>query len=563
MQATPSHPAPQPTLPLWKGLIASVLVHTLAAILLGTLPRVTAQPAASESLFEELPAVVTLEPPEPPAPAEAASAKAPELPKPEPEKQLAEQPQQQTKSVSPPPPPPPVLAAKEPEPRQVRLGSNTSLSEAATMTWLGFDEYIEHTGAQSEVDQAQFTMDAPGPRASVPSEGANAPMGNPIVGSGATASPRVQPQPAPASAPDTPTLIADQSARPPSPKSTNAPEPARSPSNADSPPPPSQPAPSLPIKPGPEAEQAEPREKVTAAAPAPTSLPQSITKQDNKEIAQPNAGNPTGETTITPREGVSGSSTPPEFPIQDQAIKPADDPKTETGPAREAIRPAQPTQQSEEAAKPDSLRDTPEHRNAPRESEKENAKSPSTDEAQSSPLPAAPESQGPRPDPATETKPIQTPQSPNSQNPQQPPDSPANPAPPGPQGIPVQPRAGNGQEGRGILSDRESLAAAIKKAIVVDKWGQPLVAKGLRIRTVRPKFSKYTEITSRGSPVVRILFDRTGKAKEVILLSSSGVQDVDRPVVDAAYQWIAAGKELEELREIPPETVAIDVRVIR
>lgn len=562
MQDTPSHPAPQSTLPLWKGLIASVLVHVFAAILLGTLTRVTAQPAPSESLFEELPAVVTLEPPETPQ----ETAKAPEPPEPEPEKQLAERPEQPPESAPPPPPPPPppVLAAKkEPEPKQVRLGSNTSLSETATMTWLGFDEYIEHTGAQSEVDQAQFTMDAPGPRASVPAEGANAPMGNPIVGSGATASPRAQPQPAPANSPDTPTLIADQSARPPSSTSTSAPESARSPSNADSRTPPTQPAPSRPIKPDPEAEQGEPREKVTAAAPAPTSLPQSITKQDNKEIAQPNAGNPTGETTITPREGVNGSPTPPEFPIQDQAIKPADDPKTETGPAREAVRPAQPTQQSEEAAKPDSLRDTPEHRNAKRESEKENAKSSSTDEAQSSPLPAAPESQGPRPDPATEEKPLQSPPTPNSQNPQQPPDSPANPAPLGPQGLPVQPRAGNGQEGRGILSDRESLAAAIKKAIVVDKWGQPLVAKGLRIRTVRPKFSKYTEITSRGSPVVRILFDRTGKAKEVILLSSSGVQDVDRPVVDAAYQWIAAGKELEELREIPPETVAIDVRVIR
>ena len=133
-------------------------------------------------------------------------------------------------------------------------------------------------------------------------------------------------------------------------------------------------------------------------------------------------------------------------------------------------------------------------------------------------------------------------------------------------GVHVPSGGGTGRDGVGILSDREATAAAIKNAVNVTTWGRPLVAKGLKIRTVRPRLSKYTEITARGAPVIRILFDRTGKAREVLVLQSSGNKDVDRPVVDAAYQWTAEGKELASLGELPnsvPETMAIDVRVIR
>jgi len=115
-----------------------------------------------------------------------------------------------------------------------------------------------------------------------------------------------------------------------------------------------------------------------------------------------------------------------------------------------------------------------------------------------------------------------------------------------------------------VLSDRESLAAAIRRAVNLERWGQPLVAKGLTIKTVRPKFSKYTQITSGArAPVIRVMFLRSGKVDNVIVLSTSGVADVDRPVVDAAFQWTAEGEALQKLSDNPPETIPIDVRVIR
>ncbi len=514
-------------LPLWKGLIASVIVHALAALLLGAMPRTPPSTLAADAFFEELPALVTLEPP-PEAPQDERTP-LPDPPKPDPATQLAQQ------TPPPPPLPTPPPTPKEPEPKRVRLGSPTSPSEAATMTWLGFDEFIAHGGTPSEVDQAQFTMEAPGPRAALPSLGANTPTGALPKPVSITSTPNTAaPSSPPLSNPDeTPTIIADESRRP-----REAEPPARTSATAPTTPP-SQPE----LARTSESDPGEPRERITPAAPAPASLPKAITPQDKEEISHPGTGDTPAEPTITPRKPVPGAPESPEFPTGEKAIKPPDDPTTEIGPQRDGVQAASPP-----APKPAS--EKPEATEAP------------APEPKPTKLPESSETQGPRPDPTSEAN-TETPKSPQPKigESQQPPaQTPSTPTPPG---LPVPQRTGTGSEGRGILSDRESLASAIKKAVVVEKWGQPLVAKGLRIRTVRPKFSKYTEITSRGSPVVRILFDRSGKAREVILLSSSGVQDVDRPVMDAAYQWTATGKELEELRENPPETVAIDVRVIR
>jgi protein TonB len=53
----------------------------------------------------------------------------------------------------------PPAVEPEPEPDPLRLGLNDST--ATSLTWLGFDEYIEHFADQSEVDQPELTMDPP------------------------------------------------------------------------------------------------------------------------------------------------------------------------------------------------------------------------------------------------------------------------------------------------------------------------------------------------------------------------------------------------------------------
>ncbi len=58
-------------------------------------------------------------------------------------------------AIMPEEPPPRV----EPEPDPLRLGLNDST--ATSLTWLGFDEYIEHIAEQSEVDQPELTIDPP------------------------------------------------------------------------------------------------------------------------------------------------------------------------------------------------------------------------------------------------------------------------------------------------------------------------------------------------------------------------------------------------------------------
>jgi len=119
-------------------------------------------------------------------------------------------------------------------------------------------------------------------------------------------------------------------------------------------------------------------------------------------------------------------------------------------------------------------------------------------------------------------------------------------------------------EGAGQLSDQESDAAAIDSATKVDDWSKPLAAKGVKIRTVRPRFTHYTSLTARPlDPVIRLYFDRTGKVRKVEILRSSGYSDVDRPVVDAAYRWKAEGKPLSDLPEgEPAATLKVDFRIL-
>jgi hypothetical protein len=99
----------------------------------------------------------------------------------------------------------------------------------------------------------------------------------------------------------------------------------------------------------------------------------------------------------------------------------------------------------------------------------------------------------------------------------------------------------------GQNADRESDAAAVKPVKNAD-LGKPLAAEGLSIRTVRPDFSNVTLATARPrNPVVRIDFRRNGKPIRVVVIKSSGHEQVDIDVRKALYAWRASGEALLQL----------------
>ena len=114
----------------------------------------------------------------------------------------------------------------------------------------------------------------------------------------------------------------------------------------------------------------------------------------------------------------------------------------------------------------------------------------------------------------------------------------------------------------GNEADKEALATSIKQAL---KWkpGKPLAAEGLEIRTVAPKFGKYTSLTRRLDPVIRVWFNKSGSVHKCEILQSSENGDVDRNCLDALYQWRARGAVLDEMKVSGvPATISVDVRIV-
>ncbi|RMD66298.1 MAG: hypothetical protein D6824_01155 [Planctomycetota bacterium] len=98
-----------------------------------------------------------------------------------------------------------------------------------------------------------------------------------------------------------------------------------------------------------------------------------------------------------------------------------------------------------------------------------------------------------------------------------------------------------------LRSPRESDAFSRRTAIVA-RLGRPVVAEGVSITTVRPRFSLYTRLVANPrNPLVEVQFDRRGVVRHARIVESSGRVDVDDPVLDAVYRWKAKGKAIEAL----------------
>ena len=131
-----------------------------------------------------------------------------------------------------------------------------------------------------------------------------------------------------------------------------------------------------------------------------------------------------------------------------------------------------------------------------------------------------------------------------------PPDASANntPTPTMPTGGPtISTSPGNTGERPGDKSPKEADASSTTPTIEI-RPGHPAAAQGLNISTKRPNFTRYVRVTAWPlNPLVKLTFNHLGVVTKVVVLESSGVPDVDGPVVNAAYQWSASGKELTEL----------------
>lgn len=97
------------------------------------------------------------------------------------------------------------------------------------------------------------------------------------------------------------------------------------------------------------------------------------------------------------------------------------------------------------------------------------------------------------------------------------------------------------------------------------KPGMPLTGKGIRIRTVVPRFSTTTRLTAvPRNPVVVIRFNRAGRVVKAEFENNQGTgyRDVDEPLLDAVYRWTAAGEQLNRIPAGTNETLTFRIRYL-
>jgi hypothetical protein len=128
---------------------------------------------------------------------------------------------------------------------------------------------------------------------------------------------------------------------------------------------------------------------------------------------------------------------------------------------------------------------------------------------------------------------------------------------------PATQAAKSSDDSAGIKSDRESDASSTRRPIDV-RPGQTVATAGLQIFTRRIQLARYVRISGMaGNPVAKIDFLRSGKVKNVTIVTSSGSDRVDEPVRNALHGWTARGEKLDALPASDPEaTVSVTIRIV-
>lgn len=115
----------------------------------------------------------------------------------------------------------------------------------------------------------------------------------------------------------------------------------------------------------------------------------------------------------------------------------------------------------------------------------------------------------------------------------------------------------------GEQSPKEADASSTTPTIEI-RPGRPAAAQGLDITTKRPNFTRLTRATAYPqNPLLKVTFNRSGIVSKVVLAESSGIQDVDGPVINAVYQWTAKGKILAEISAADPTGgITVSIRIL-
>lgn len=480
------------------------------------------------------------------------------------------------------PPPPPVIPEPEPQPEpepervpipsapEVRLGNQDSVAPNSP-TWIGYDVFEPHFASPSEVDQPELTRDPPPgpvmPQIVAPAVAASAPASPSEASRESAPADPSPPQPTPRDEPPRP----DEQPREPSPQqpspppaATPAPEPTeRAPRGSpDGILPPDAPMPGS-TRPQPRNPDVavDPREPRPAVEPVPGAL-----EAPEARDGVPNASPPTGPTSPQEKPGVATGPElippPPEGAQPGEKDVPASDPADIDEPLEPTEPGDVPTRERVQAtARPEQVLPPAPKTAPPPEPEVKKSKPPADQSAESD---VTDQPHNDAPEDASANAPV--PPAPVPASPEARPQS-AVPTPASPSVPPSSPgvRGGGGRDA-GEQSDRESTASSILTATRA-QLGKPIAGKGIEIKTVRPRFTHYTAImTVPRSPRVRIHFRRDGEVEKVELVRSSGVPDVDRPLLDAVYQWRAVGKELEALPAdvagSDPHVLVIEMRIL-
>ncbi|MEN0020568.1 MAG: hypothetical protein AAF747_06775, partial [Planctomycetota bacterium] len=106
-----------------------------------------------------------------------------------------------------------------------------------------------------------------------------------------------------------------------------------------------------------------------------------------------------------------------------------------------------------------------------------------------------------------------------------------------------------GEQAEGQQADRESSAAA-RVVKLEAQPGRPIARDGVEIKTVRPRFTTLTRITTTTpdkNPIARVTFGRDGKVMDARLVRGVGRSDIDGPLLDALYRWTAEGERFKAL----------------
>ncbi len=94
-------------------------------------------------------------------------------------------------------------------------------------------------------------------------------------------------------------------------------------------------------------------------------------------------------------------------------------------------------------------------------------------------------------------------------------------------------------------SDREADPTQLINAQSI-RPGQVLVGPGLEVKTFRPNWSAAALFTIPRNPRAVITFDLDGTVLQADLLTSTGFDNIDGPLLSSLYRWRATGKRLED-----------------